>query len=116
MVIIIIKTSMIKQGRKLTSFRDAFGTNATIMADRVEWGENWVLNLGLLENGGAGPETPALSQDPRRGFWVKNTVPKILRMMMMTVSPPLLICNHRTDATYLLMFRFMLVLNVDPLR
>ena len=35
-------------------------------------GENWVLNLGLLENGAAGPETPALSQDPGRGFWVKN--------------------------------------------
>lgn len=29
---------MIKQGRKLTSFRDAFGMNAAIMADRVEWG------------------------------------------------------------------------------
>ena len=28
---------MIKQGRKLTSFRDAFGMNAAIVADRVEW-------------------------------------------------------------------------------
>ena len=79
-------------------------------------GGNWVLNLGLLENGGAAPETPALSQDPRSGLWVKNNVPKILRMMVMTVSPPLLICNHRTDATYLPTFRFMLVLNVHTLK
>lgn len=49
-------------------------------------GENWVLNLGLLENGAAGLETPALSQDPGRGLWVKNNVMKILRRIMMMMA------------------------------
>src|SRR5574341_558158 len=116
MVILIIKTSMIKQGSKLTSLEMPLARMPLLWQIGLNGGENWVLNLGLLENGGAGPETPALSQDPRRGFWVKNNVPKILRMMMMAGSPPLFICNHRTDATYLLMFRFMLVLNVGTLK
>lgn len=51
--------------------------NATTIAAGLGRGENWVLNLGLLKNGGAGSDIPAPSQNPVRGFWVKNTIMKI---------------------------------------
>ena len=51
---------MIKQGRKLTSLEMHLARMPLLWQIGLNGGKNWVLNLGLLENGGAGPE-------PQRG-------------------------------------------------